>query len=91
MPIKKEKLSPTSKARKEASRNEFTEKSGVPDTVKNFGEVNSSKNCARARLGFVKPIRNGLRKIKKLIKSRPYRDEAGMVGRKNRARFQKEE
>ena len=33
-PIRKERLSPTSKARREASRNEFMEKGGVPDRVK---------------------------------------------------------
>ena len=30
-PVKKERLSPTSKARREASRNEFVEKGGMPD------------------------------------------------------------
>ena len=34
-PIRKERLSPTSKARREASRNEFVEKGGVLDRVKN--------------------------------------------------------
>ena len=35
-PIRKEKLSPTSKARREASRNEFVEKGGMPDRVESF-------------------------------------------------------
>ena len=66
-PITKERLSPTSKARREASRNKFVEKGEVPDRVKNFRKVNSSEDRPRARPGFVKPIRNGLRKIKNLI------------------------
>ena len=43
-PVRKERLSPTSKARKEASRNEFVEKSGMPDRIKNFREINSREN-----------------------------------------------
>ena len=66
-PISKEKLSLTSKARREASRKEFMEKGGMPDTVKSFGEINSSKDRPKARHGFVKPIRNGLRKVHNLI------------------------
>ena len=66
-PIKKERLSPTSKATSETSRNKFVEKIGMPDRVKNFGEINSREDLPRARPGFVKPIRNGLRKIKNLI------------------------
>ena len=34
-PIRKERLSPTSKARRETSRNKFVEKGGVLDRVKN--------------------------------------------------------
>ena len=48
-PIRKERLSPTSKASRGASRNEFVEKSEVPD------RVNSSKNRPRARHGFINP------------------------------------
>ena len=66
-PIRKERLSPTSKARREASRNEFMVKDGMPDRVKSFGEINSRKNGPRARPGFVQPIRNGLRKVQNLI------------------------
>ena len=65
--VRKERLSPTSKARKEASRNEFMKKGGIPDRVKSFREINSRENRPRAQPGFVKPIRNGLRKIKILI------------------------
>ena len=61
-PIRKEKLSPTSKARREANRNEFVEKGGMPDRVKSFREINRREDRPRARPGFVKPIRNGLRK-----------------------------
>ena len=66
-PLRKERLSPTSKARREASRNEFMEKSGMPDKVESFREINSRENRPRARPGFVKPIRNGLRKVQNLI------------------------
>ena len=35
-PIRTKRLSPTSKARREASRNKFVENSGLPDKVKSF-------------------------------------------------------
>ena len=66
-PIRKKRLSSTSKARREASRNEFMEKSGMPNRVKNFQEISSRKDRPKARPGFVKPIRNGLRKVQNLI------------------------
>ena len=69
-PIKKERLSPTSKARREASQNEFGGK-GRGDRVKSFREVDCSENRPRARPGFVKLIRDGLRKEQNLIQSRP--------------------
>ena len=90
-PIRKERLSPTSKARREASRNRFVEKGGMPDRVKSFGEIDSRKNFPTARPGFVKPIRNGLRKVQDLIECRPSRAETGLAGRENGIRFQKEE
>ena len=66
-PVRKERLSPMSKARREASRNKFVEKGGMPDRVKSFREINSRQDRPRARPGFVKPIRNGLRKEQNLI------------------------
>ena len=66
-PIRKERLSPTSKARREASRNQFVEKGGMPDRVKSFREINSRENRPRARPGFVKPIQKGLIKVQNLI------------------------
>ena len=66
-PIKKQRLSPASKARREASQNKFIEKGRMPDRVKSLGKVNSKEDCPRVRPGLVKPIRNGLRKIKNLI------------------------
>ena len=66
-PIRKERLSPTSKARREASQNEFMEKGRMPDRVESFKEINSREDRPRSRLGFVKPIRNGLRKEQNLI------------------------
>ena len=66
-PIRKKRLSPTSKPSREASRNKFVEKGGMPDRVESFGEIDSRENCPRARPGFVKPIRNGLRKVQNLI------------------------
>ena len=80
-PVRKERLSPTSKARREASRNEFVEKGGIPDRVKSFREIDSRENRLRARPGFVKPIRNRLTKIQNLIKCRPSRAETGLAGR----------
>ena len=88
---RKKRLSPTSKARREASRNKFVEKSGVPDIIESLGKVDRSKNRPRARLDFVKFIRNGLRKIKNLIRSRPPRAETGLAGEEIRVRLQKEE
>ena len=89
-PIRKERLSPTSKAKREASRNKFMKKDGMPDRVKSFGEIDSRQDRPRARRGFVKPIRNGLRKVQNLIKCRPTRAETGLAGRENGIRFQKE-
>ena len=66
-PIRKKRLSPTSKARREASRNKFVEKGRMPDRVKSFSEIDSRQDRPRARPGFVKPIRNGLRKEQNLI------------------------
>ena len=91
-PIRKERLSPTSKARREASRNQFMEKpdrGGMPDRVKSFGEINSRQDCPRSRSGFVKLIRNGLREEQNLIKCRPFRAETGLAGRENGIRLQK--
>ena len=41
--IRKERWSPTNKASREASRNKFVKRSGVPDRVESFGEVEGSK------------------------------------------------
>ena len=43
-PVRKERLSPTSKERREASRNKFVERSGMPDRVESFGEINSRRD-----------------------------------------------
>ena len=53
--IRKERLSPTSKARWQASRNEFVEKGGMPDRVKSFIETDSRQDRPRAGLGLLKP------------------------------------
>ena len=84
--VRKEKLSPTTTARKKASRNRFVEKGGVPDRIESFREVDSSEDRSRARPGFVKPIRIGLKKEQNLIES----DRSGEE-RENGIRFQKEE
>ena len=55
-PVRKKRLSPMSKARREASRHEFVEKGGMPDRVKSFREIDSRENHPRAWPGFVKPI-----------------------------------
>ena len=67
MPIREERLNATNKARREASRNEFVEKDGMPDKTDGFGEINSSEDRPRARPGLVKPIRNRLREKQNLI------------------------
>ena len=89
-PIRKERLSPTSKARREPSRNEFLEKGEMPDKVERFRKIDSREDRPRALPGFVKPIRNGLRKIQNLIECKPTRAETGLAGRENRIRLQKE-
>ena len=48
---------------------------------KTFREINSREDRPRARPGFVKPIRNGLRRVKNLIESRLSRAETGLAGR----------
>ena len=76
---------------RETSRNKFVEKSGIPDRVKSFREIDSRQDRLRARPGFVKFIRNGLRKVQNLIKCTPRRAETGLAGRENGIRFQKKE
>ena len=78
--IRKKRLIPTSKARWEASRNEFMEKGGMPDRVESFRKINGRKDCPRARPGFVKPIRN-VKKKQNLIKCKPSWAETGLAGR----------
>ena len=63
----------------------------MPDRVKSFREIDSRQDRPRARPGFVKPIRNGLRKIQNLIKCRPSRVETGLTGLENGIRLQYEE
>ena len=90
-PIRKERLSPTSKIRRKASRNKFVEKGRMPDRVENFREINSREDRPRARPGFVNPIRSGVRKEQNLIECRPSRAETGLAGRENGTIIQKEE
>ena len=52
-PVRKERLSPTSKARREASRNQFVKKGGMPDRVENFRDTNSRQDRPRSQPGFV--------------------------------------
>ena len=63
----------------------------MPQRVKSFREIDSRENRPRARPGFVKPIRDGLRKKHNLIECRPSRAETGLAGRENGMRLQKEE
>ena len=53
---RKKRLSPMSTAKREASQNEFMEKSWMPDRAKSFQEINSRKDRPRAWPEFVKPI-----------------------------------
>ena len=89
--VRKERLSPTSKTSRVASRNKFVEKGGMPDRVKSFREINSRENRPRARPGFVKPIQNRLRKVQNLIGSGPSKAKSGLAGGENGIRFQKKE
>ena len=61
----------------------------MPNRVKSFKEIDSRQDRPRTRPGFVKPIRNGLRKIQNLIKSIPSRTETSLAERENGIRFQK--
>ena len=45
----------------------FVEKGRMPDRVKSFREINNREDRPRAWPGFVKPIRDGLRKVHNLI------------------------
>ena len=54
-------------------------------------EINSRQDRRKTRPEFVKPIRNGLRKVQNLIECRPIRAETGLAGRENGIRLQKEE
>ena len=62
----------------------------MPDRVKSFIEVDSSKNRPRTRHGFVKPIRNGVTKIKNSNQRRPTKAETGKASRENRVGLQKD-
>ena len=42
-------------AMREASQNEFMEKSGMPDRVKSFREIDSTEDHPRARPGLLNP------------------------------------
>ena len=87
--IRKERLSRTNTARRKANRNKFVEKGRVSDKVENLGEVNRCKNRLKAKLRFLLPLRNGLRKRQNLIEGRPSRAETGLGGRENGVRLQK--
>ena len=62
----------------------------MPDRVESFGEADSNEDRPRAQPGFVKSIRDGLRKEQNLIESRPSCCETCLAGRENRVGFQKE-
>ena len=81
-PIRKEKLSPTSKVRRKVSRNKFMKTNGMPDGVESFVDVDSSEKRPRTRPRSVKAIQNGLRKKQNLVEGRPSRAETGLVGEK---------
>ena len=80
-PVRKERLSPTNKARSEASQNKSVQKSGMTEKVVSFREVDSCKNRPKPRLGSVKLIRKKLRKEQILIESRPSIAETGLTKR----------
>ena len=51
----------------------------MTDRIESLGEGSRSKNRPRTWLGFVKPIRNRLRKKQNLIKRRPSKTETGFA------------
>ena len=61
----------------------------MPDKVKSFREIDSRQDRPRARPGFVKPIRNGLRNVQNLIKCRPFRAETCWRGKRMELDFRK--
>ena len=69
----------------------FWKRAGLPDRVKSLREINCSKNSSIARLGFVKPIGNGLRKKQNLIDRRPSTVETGLAEERIELRFRKGE
>ena len=70
-PIRKERLSGTSKARKEASRNKFLKKGRCQTESKALEKSMVAKNRLRTKVEFVKPTRNGVRMKQNLIENRP--------------------
>ena len=54
-PIRKERLSPSSKARREASRNQFVEKGRMPDRVKSFEKSIVDRIVREPRLDLLNP------------------------------------
>ena len=78
--IRKKRLSPTSKAGRETSQSGLMEKGGMPDRFQSFQEISSKEDRPRARPGFIKPIRDGLRKEQNLIKSKLSRADTSLVG-----------
>ena len=84
-PIRKERLNPTSKAKREACLNDGIEKSRVPDRIESFREVSSRRDRQRPQPGFVKSIQNGLSKEQNMIKNRLSRAETCLAGKENGA------
>ena len=66
-------------------------RAGCQTESKALDKIDSRQDRPRSWPGFVKPIRNGLRKIQNLISSKPPRAETGLAGRENGIRLQKEE
>ena len=64
------------------SQDKPTKEYGIPDRVDSLGKVDSGKDCPRARLGFVKLIQNGLKKIKILIENAATKTKTGWRGDK---------
>ena len=55
VPIRKERFSPTSKAKREASRNHFVEKGEMPDRVKSFEKSIADRIVQEPGLGLLNP------------------------------------
>ena len=61
----------------------------MPNRLENFRKIDNSKDRLRSRLGFVKPIPYGQRKIKNFKENGPYRGKISLARKENGVRLYK--